>query len=142
MSGKRKKWFLVAALAAAAGLASLLGLPGPVKLQADDHGKSGAQNWTFAVVDGEAAPGTDRIILDGAGRFNAHAGEAQGSGRFTRFTSFAMPNPPVAFGTFEVTDFQSFTPTTPPTYGAHAGGVLILHPDGQPAIRGATMKVV
>jgi hypothetical protein len=146
MSGKQKRWLLVAAIVAAAGLASLLALPGPVKLRAEDNEQSRAQSWTFAVVSGEAAPGTDRIILDGAGRFNAHAGEAQGSGRFTRFTSFAMPNPTVAFGTFEVTDFQSFTPTTPPTYGAHAGGVLImtvdLHPDGQPAIRGATMKVV
>ena len=144
MSGKRKKWFVLAALAAAAGLASLLALPGHVKLRAQDNGQGGAQTWTFSVVSGEVS-GTERILLDGAGRFTPEGG-ASGSGAFTIARSFAAPNPPVLFGTYEVTHFQSFTPTTPPTYGAHAGGVLImtvdLHPKGQPVIQGATMKVV
>jgi hypothetical protein len=136
-------WLVVAALAAAAGLASVLAFPDPIMLRAQDEGQS-VQTWTFAVVDGETEPGTtDRLLLDGTGTFNAN--EAEGRGRFTRFNSTA-PQPPVAFGTYEVTHFQSFTPTTPPTYGAHAAGVLImtvdLHPDGQPPIRGATLKVV
>jgi hypothetical protein len=144
MSGKRKKWFAVAALAATAGLACLLALSGPLKLRAQDNG-GGVQTWTFSVVSGETAPATERILLDGAGNFNPQGG-ASGGGAFTIVSSFTAPNPPLLFGTYEVTHFQSFTPTTPPTYGAHAGGVLImtvdLHPKGQPIIRGATMKVV
>jgi hypothetical protein len=145
MKGKRKKLLVLAAFVAAAGLASLMGLPGLVKLRAQDDGQGGVQTWTFSVVNGEAAPGTDRILLNGAGNFNPKGG-ASGGGAFTLFNPTA-PNPPISFGTFEVTGgLQSFTPTTPPTYGAHAGGVLImtvdLHLKGQPVIKGATMKVV
>ena len=146
MTRKRKKWFLAAALVAAAGLASVLALSGPVKLRAQDDGQGGVQTWTFSVLSGETAPGSDVIILNGSGNFNPQGG-ASGSGAFTIFKSFAAPNPPISFGTFQVTGgLQSFTPTTPPTYGAHAAGVLImtvdLHPKGQPVIKGATLKVV
>jgi hypothetical protein len=145
MCVKRKRWFLLAVFAATVGLASLLALSGPVKLRAQDNGQGGVQTWTFSVVNGETAPGTDRILLNGAGNFNPQGG-ASGSGAFTLFNPTA-PHPPISFGTFEVTGgLQSFTPTTPPTYGAHAGGVIImivdLHPKGQPVIKGATMKVV
>jgi hypothetical protein len=146
MTRKRKKWFLAAALVAAACMAYLLVLSGPVQLRAQDDGQGGAQTWTFSVVSGEPAPGTVVILLNGSGNFNPQGG-ASGSGAFTIAKSFAAPNPPVSFGTFHVTGgLQSFTPTTPPTYGAHAGGVLImtvdLHPKGGPVIKGATMKVV
>jgi hypothetical protein len=146
MSKKRKKWFVVAALVAAAGLAYLLVLSGPVQLRAQDNGQGGAQTWTFSVVSGEPAPATEVILLNGSGNFNPQGG-ASGSGAFTIVKSFAAPNPPLSFGTFEVTGgLQSFTPTTPPTYGAHAAGILVmtvdLHPKGQPVIKGATLKVV
>src|SRR5262249_4587664 len=103
---------------ATAGLASLLALSGPVKLRAQDNGQGGVQTWTFSVVNGETAPGTDMIILNGAGNFNPQ-GVASGSGAFTLLKSFPAPTPHIAYGTDCVTGLQRCRPSTQvPRYGA------------------------
>jgi hypothetical protein len=146
MSGKLKKCFVVATLAAAAALVSPLALPSLVTTRAAGQEPDSAKSYTFVAVGQDAASG-EQIILNGAGTFDAVQSAVTGGGSFTVFTAAgAPPLPIVASGTYEAKHFQSFTPTTPATYGAYAGGILImtvdLKPDGQRMIRGATLKVV
>lgn len=88
--------------------------------------------------------GTDRILASGSGSFGS---AVQGGGSFTHFqpTSAGTPFPILGFGSWTADTFMSFTPTSPPDYGAHIAGVLeidvTLLPEGGSPIP-ATMKVV
>ena len=101
------------------------------------------RGFYFAAV-GFAAP-PDRIILTGAGRYSSR--DVHGGGNFTHFQATGSPPfPIVGSGRWIATELLSFTPTTPPGFGAHRGGILEmqvkLFPTGGSSISGVTMKVV
>lgn len=98
----------------------------------------------FFVTVSFAAP-PDAIILNGAGWFSSHF--VHGEGSFTHFrTEGSPPLLIVGTGTWRAHRLLSFTPTSPPSFGSHVGGVLEmlvkLFPAGGPPISGVTMKVV
>lgn len=105
----------------------------------------GQTNFTFvAVVVRQGGGGSDTIILTGAGSFNP--AQVQGGGSFTHFDPGTTPPfTIIGSGTWKAKRLLSFTPTSPPTYGAHAAGVLEMEVNLVPAGGGvipATVKVV
>lgn len=136
MNNLRQPWLVCSILL---GLLLTLTVASWAPLSVASAPASSQTNFTFALAS-VAFP--DVIILNGEGKFNF--AEAVGHGSFTHFN--ATTGAIVGVGTWKARMLLSFTPTSPPTLGAHAAGVLEmlvdLVPEGGSVISGATMKVV
>jgi hypothetical protein len=139
-----KKYVVLATLAAFVCLMAFLSLGQTPDARADDD--EGAQTtFTFAVAS-QAKAGTTvhRVFLNGNGKFSK--AQVKGGGKFTHFIVAATPPFPIVDqGAWKARRLLSFTPTKPPTYGAHAAGILQMKvdliPDGKPKIKGVIMEV-
>lgn len=102
----------------------------------------GPMNFFFISVVQDA--GGTILAMNGTGKFNP--AQVEGHGSFTHINpSGTPPFPVIGSGTWKAKKLISFTPTSPPTYGAHAAGVLEMEihlvPDGGSVIP-ATLTVV
>jgi hypothetical protein len=83
---------------------------------------SPVHHFRFTAFSHDAISG-DNILIGGDGRFTEH--EASGSGSYTQFhPTSAVPPAVTAAGTYQVTQFVSFT--SPGAFGAIEAGVLVV----------------
>lgn len=138
-----RREFLKKAGIGSVALASLAAVPALVRTLAETALAAGQTNFVLITATSRVG-GSDLIILNGAGKFNK--AQVEGGGSFTHFDAVGSPPFPIlGSGTWKAKRLVSFTPTSPATYGGHAGGVLEMDVHLVPTVGSvipATLKVV